>query len=108
MNGALPEPVALGELLDRARAGDVEARATLVRLFSPHVRRAVRRHLNQQFRRIYEAIELAGDLWASFFTHTLPGKDFRTPGELVQFLAGAARRQTFQRYRLQAETNRPS
>jgi RNA polymerase sigma-70 factor (ECF subfamily) len=75
-------------LIGRVRAGDEQAAAELVRLYEPHVRRAVRIRLNQpQLRQIVDSLDICQSVLANFFVRTAAGQ-FRleTPQQLIALL----------------------
>ncbi len=101
-----------GEAIRRIRAGDEQAAAELVRRYEPLIRRVVRVHLeDQRLRRVFDSMDVAQSVLASFFIRTAAGQyDLDSPEQLVRLLVGmtqnklaaAARKQ----YRHRRDTRR--
>ncbi len=75
------------------RAGDEEGAATLVRLYEPAIRRAVRLHLNdQRLRRTFDSMDICQSVLASFFVRAAAGQyDLDRPEQLIRLLTTMAR-----------------
>jgi RNA polymerase sigma-70 factor (ECF subfamily) len=80
-------------LMRRVRAGDAEAATSLVRLYEPAVRRAVRIWmLNAKLRRAVDSIDICQSVLASFFVRTaLSQYQCDTPEQLIKLLVSMAR-----------------
>ena len=87
------ETIAIGECVRRIRAGDEEAAATLVRLYEPAIRRAVRLHLNDRgLRRLFDSMDICQSVMASFFVRAAAGQyELERPEQLVRLLTTMAR-----------------
>lgn len=80
------------ELIRRVRAGDDKAATELVRLYEPHVRRAVRIRMNQpRLRQVVDSMDICQSVLARFFVRAASGQ-FRldTPKQLVALLVTMA------------------
>jgi RNA polymerase sigma-70 factor (ECF subfamily) len=80
------------ELIRRVRAGDDRAAEELVRLYEPHVRRAVRIRMNQpRLRQVVDSMDVCQSVLARFFARAATGQ-FRldTPDQLIALLAKMA------------------
>ena len=77
-------------LMQRVRAGDPQAAQEVYEVYSPHIRRVVRRKLHKRLRTQYDSIDFLQQVWASFFTTELDAFQFDTPESLVAFLSHVA------------------
>ncbi len=87
-DGSVETTTEFATLIGRVRAGDEQAAAELVRLYEPHVRRAVRIRLNQpRLRQIVDSLDICQSVLANFFVRTAAGQ-FRleTPQQLIALL----------------------
>jgi RNA polymerase sigma-70 factor (ECF subfamily) len=78
-------------LLAQVRDGSQDAAWTLIELYGPHLQRVVRRKLNNDMRSKFDSIDFVQAVWLSFFRDRSQILDFRTPEQLVGFLAQVAR-----------------
>jgi RNA polymerase sigma factor (sigma-70 family) len=93
-------------LMERLRVGCPDAAREMVSRYGGHVRRVVRRRLNQSLRRQYDSIDFMQDVWASFFTVPPEKYVFKAPDALVGFLAELAYRRVTDAYRRGAAVKR--
>jgi RNA polymerase sigma factor (sigma-70 family) len=78
------------QLMERVSAGDPEAGRELFERYGDHVRRAVRKRLQQRLRRRYDSCDFTQSVWASFFQLPAERCLFPTPESLVAFLSRMA------------------
>jgi RNA polymerase sigma-70 factor (ECF subfamily) len=93
-------------LLKRAQDGSQDATCELIDSYGPHIVRAVRRKLNKAIRAKFDSIDFVQAVWASFFAAPKPLTDFRSPGELVKFLAALAQNKVVDEIRRRMETDK--
>jgi RNA polymerase sigma-70 factor (ECF subfamily) len=86
-------------LMERVRTGNEDAAREVFERYGPRVRMVVRYHLEQRLRRRYDSDDCAQSVWASFFHCPRERYTFRTPEELVNFLATLARNKVLDRAR---------
>jgi RNA polymerase sigma-70 factor (ECF subfamily) len=81
------------DLIQRIRAGDDEAAATLVRRYEPLVRREVRLRLqDRRLARVFDSMDVCQSVMASFFVRAAVGEyDLDAPEQLVGLLVKMAR-----------------
>jgi RNA polymerase sigma-70 factor (ECF subfamily) len=87
------EGSAIRLLIERARAGDQDAAAELVRDFEPHIRRAVRVQLrDSRLKGALEASDVCQSVLASFFARLAMGQyELSEPRQLTGLLMAMAR-----------------
>jgi RNA polymerase sigma-70 factor (ECF subfamily) len=73
-------------MLNRARKQDQEAITTLVRLYSPILKRRARLKLDRQLQGKVDADDVIQDLWRSFFCRNCLQQEFADPKQFVSFL----------------------
>lgn len=79
-------------LIERARQGDQHSASELMRLYEPHVRRAIRLRMRDRgLRQFLDSIDISQSVMGHFFNH-LHGGQFRieTPNELIGLLVRMA------------------
>lgn len=79
------------ELLRQVADGSEVAAWTLVDRYGEAVRRAVRRALSERLRTQFDSLDFVQLVWKSFFSRESGADRFRTPAELVAYLATMAR-----------------
>jgi RNA polymerase sigma-70 factor (ECF subfamily) len=86
-------PASFQDLLGRARAGDEQAAAELVRRYEPAIRRAARLRLrDSRLGRILDSMDICQSVLASFFVRNALGQyDLDTPEQLLRLLATMTR-----------------
>jgi RNA polymerase sigma factor (sigma-70 family) len=84
---------AFADLLQRIRAGDMEAAAELVRRYESVVRLEVRQRLRDpRLRRVFDSMDICQSVLASFFVRAAAGQyDLENAGHLVRLLVSIAR-----------------
>jgi RNA polymerase sigma-70 factor (ECF subfamily) len=89
----MSDPNPFAELLTRARAGDPDAAAELVRRYEPSVRVVVRAHLvDPTLRRYFDSMDICQSVLGSFFVRAAAGQfDLSEPGQLVGLLVTMTR-----------------
>jgi RNA polymerase sigma factor (sigma-70 family) len=80
----------LNSLLQRIRVGSQDAARELWQRYEPHVRRVLRRKLNKKLRTKLDSVDLAQDVWISFFVDPRHQFEFDQPEDLIAFLATLA------------------
>jgi RNA polymerase sigma factor (sigma-70 family) len=78
------------QLMQRVGTGSEEAARELFERYGHHVRRAVRKRLQQRLRRRYDSSDFTQSVWASFFQLPAERFLFPTPESLVAFLSQMA------------------
>lgn len=80
-------------LLQRVRAGDGDAAATLVREYEPAIRRIVRVQLTDpRLRQVLDTMDVCQSVLANFFVRVVAGQfDLEQPEQLFKLLATMAR-----------------
>jgi RNA polymerase sigma factor (sigma-70 family) len=94
------------EVCEQARAGKPEACEELHRLFSPYVRRTIRRRTHRVLRKLYDTADLLQYVWLAFFLDVLPSRTFQHPRQLVQLLNRLARNEVLNVYRYHVEAQK--
>lgn len=81
------------EAIRRIRGGDEQAAAELVARYEPLIRREVRLHLeDRRLRRVFDSMDVAQSVLASFFLRTTAGEyELENPEQLAGLLAQMAR-----------------
>ncbi|HZU35037.1 MAG TPA: helix-turn-helix domain-containing protein, partial [Gemmataceae bacterium] len=74
------------QLMERARAGSDGAARQLVEQHGSFVLRTVRRRLPRRLRSKYDSVDLAQEVWATFFSDSLAHYRFGSAAELNHFL----------------------
>jgi RNA polymerase sigma-70 factor (ECF subfamily) len=77
-------------LMQQWQAGSPDAIATLFSRYSQHIRKAVRRRLNERLRPQFDSLDFVQDVWASVVALPPERHQFRTPDALLGFLARVA------------------
>jgi RNA polymerase sigma factor (sigma-70 family) len=90
-------------LMERIRAGDEEAAATLVRQYETELRREIRLRLRgAQLRSILDSVDICQSVLASFFLRTAMGHyQLETPLDVLKLLTRMARNKIVTIYRRQ-------
>jgi RNA polymerase sigma-70 factor (ECF subfamily) len=88
------------QLLAELRDGSEEAAWQLIEQYGPHIHRVVRRHLNRRMRGKFDSIDFVQSVWASFFREPEQIQEFRSPEQIIAYLAATAR------YKVVDETRR--
>lgn len=78
------------DLMEQVKGGSDRAVERLLELYGDHIYRAVRRRLNQVLRSKFDSQDFVQAVWASFFAHRDDVVRFKTPEELIAFLARVA------------------
>lgn len=78
-------------LLQQLVDGSEDAAAELVRRFASPVRRVIRRHLNARVRPAIDSLDIAQQVWGSFFGRELYRQHLDEPENLLAFLISIAR-----------------
>jgi RNA polymerase sigma factor (sigma-70 family) len=96
----------LGILLQRIRDGSQEAAQELCRRYEAHVLRVLRRKLSTKLRAKLDSMDLAQDVWASFFVDARHQFDFERPEDLIAFLAKLAQNKLVDTLRQRCRTQK--
>ena len=78
------------QLLERIQAGSQDAARELLDRYGRHILTVIRQKLHISLRSVFDSLDFAQDVWASFFTGPLP-QNFRDPKALIKFLVQIAR-----------------
>ncbi len=84
-------PSEFAELMERVHDGSQDAAWQLLEKYGPHVKRYVRRSLNQEMRSRFDSLDFAQVVWASFFREPDRFRRLESPQALLAFLASLAR-----------------
>ena len=84
-------PSEFAELMERVHDGSQDAAWQLLEKYGPHVKRYVRRSLNQEMRSKFDSLDFAQVVWASFFREPDRFRRLESPTELLAYLATLAR-----------------
>jgi RNA polymerase sigma-70 factor (ECF subfamily) len=94
-------------LMQEWQAGSPDAIATLFSRYSQHIRKAVRRRLNDRLRPQFDSLDFVQDVWASVVALPPERYQFRTPDALLGFLARVASNKVIDVTREQRLATRP-
>src|SRR5579871_2297110 len=78
------------QLMQRVRSGCPEAAREVFERYSKPVHMIVRHRLNPRLRSQFDSLDFTQDAWACFFDVPVERYCFKTPEELVGYLAGMA------------------
>jgi RNA polymerase sigma factor (sigma-70 family) len=95
-----------GSLLAKARTGDGEATATLLRAFESDVRMMVRVRLPQVLRSQFDSMDFVQAVWQSVFAGGGQAEEFGGAGHFRGYLAGVARNKVFEEFRRRTKTRK--
>jgi RNA polymerase sigma factor (sigma-70 family) len=84
-------PSEFAELMERVHDGSQDAAWQLLEKYGPHVKRYVRRSLNQEMRSKFDSLDFAQVVWASFFREPDRFRRLESPTALLAYLASLAR-----------------
>lgn len=84
-------PSEFAELMERIHDGSQDAAWQLLEKYGPHVKRYVRRSLNQEMRSRFDSLDFAQVVWASFFREPDRFRQLESPAALLAYLASLAR-----------------
>jgi len=71
-------------------AGSQEAARELLDRYGHHIRRVIRRRLEQKLRTKFDSLDFVQPVWATFFAHPRTPESFAGPEQLLQFLVTIA------------------
>jgi len=77
--------------MERVHEGSQDAAWQLLEKYGPHVKRYVRRSLNQEMRSKFDSLDFAQVVWASFFREPDRMRELDSPTALLAYLASLAR-----------------
>lgn len=84
-------PSEFAKLMERVHEGSQDAAWQLLEKYGPHVKRFVRRSLNQEMRSKFDSLDFAQVVWASFFREPDRMRRLDSPAALLSYLASMAR-----------------
>lgn len=84
-------PSEFADLMERVHDGSQDAAWQLLEKFGPHVKRYVRRSLDQDMRSKFDSLDFAQVVWASFFREPDRFRRLDSPTALLAYLASLAR-----------------
>jgi RNA polymerase sigma factor (sigma-70 family) len=95
-------------LLQRVRAGDPQAAATLIRRYEPQLRLEVRVRLHDlRLRRLFDSMDICQSVLGSFFLRVAAGQyDLETPQHLLKLLLTMTRNKLIAQVRRQRRQRR--
>lgn len=102
----MPDGDDFGRLVGEWRAGSPAALAELFARYSPHIRAAVRRRLDDRLRTQYDSLDFVQDVWASVVALPADRCLFTSPDALAGFLARVAANKVVDATRAQLGTQR--
>jgi RNA polymerase sigma-70 factor (ECF subfamily) len=92
-------PSEFARLMQRFHDGSEEAARELLDDYGPHIRRVVRRKLNQKLRSKFDSTDFVQDVWASFLADRSHRPVFDNPQALAVFLGNIAYNKVVQAFR---------
>ena len=92
-------PSEFAELMERVHEGSQDAAWRLLEKYGPHVKRFVRRNLNQEMRSKFDSLDFAQVVWASFFREPDRMRRLESPADLISYLAIMARNKVVEEVR---------
>lgn len=81
----------LQQLLQQVIDGSEDAARKLFDKYRDYLLFLIRQRLNKKLRARFDSIDIAQDVWASFFSKPLEKRAFQTPEQLIAFLAVMAK-----------------
>src|SRR5437588_8674896 len=108
MNPFVAESGLFDDLIRRVRAGDSQAAAELVRLYEPAIRREARvRLVDSRLRRLFDSMDIAQSVFASFFVRAALGQyEIEKPEQLLRLLTSMSRKKLVDHAREQQAAKR--
>jgi RNA polymerase sigma-70 factor (ECF subfamily) len=105
---ALPPAGTFHRLIGRVRSGDEEAAGELVRLYEPMIRRAARIRLtDSHLRRLFDSMDIAQSVFASFFVRAALGQfELENADQLLRLLVTMSRKKLIDHVRQQQAARR--
>src|SRR3954447_11505961 len=82
--------VELLNLLQEVIKGSEDAARTLFAKYHRYLLCVIRRRMSQKLRPRLDSVDIAQDVWASFFSEPLEKRAFQTPEQLLAFLTSLA------------------
>jgi RNA polymerase sigma-70 factor (ECF subfamily) len=107
-SAVLPSVTTFHRLIGRVRTGDQDAAAELVRLYEPAIRRAARvRLVDSHLRRLFDSMDIAQSVFASFFIRAALGKyELENADQLLRLLVTMSRKKLVDHVRQQQAARR--
>jgi RNA polymerase sigma-70 factor (ECF subfamily) len=104
----LPPACTFHSLIGRVRAGDGDAATELVRLYEPAIRRAARiRLVDRHLRRLFDSMDIAQSVFASFFVRAALGQfELENADQLLRLLVTMSRKKLIDHVRQQQAARR--
>lgn len=96
----------LQSLLDEVHAGSEQAAWQLVREYSGHVLRVIRRALPKEIRSKFDSEDFAQEVWQSVFAERSRLREASDPESLVRLLAAVARNKVIDEFRRRLQTKK--
>lgn len=93
-------------LIQRIRAGDQDAVCELVAEYEPHVRRFIRRRLNQRLRSKFDSADFAQVVWGSLFREPHRFHKLSSPTDFIRLLAGMVSNKVMHETRRRLDTEK--
>jgi len=93
-------------LMARIRDGDQDAVRELLDTYGAFLLHVIRRRLNALLRTQFDSADFVQAVWASFFAGRLADRDFASPEDLINFLAGLARHKVCDAARQRLKTDK--
>lgn len=81
---------AFNALMQQVLAGSEAAAEELFRDYEPYLLHAIRQRLSKRLRSNFDSLDIAQDVWKSFFVAPPAERHFQSPAELVAFLTKLA------------------
>src|SRR6516165_7459551 len=93
-------------LMQEVVAGSAEAAQELFRDYGPYLLHAIRRRMSKRIRSKFDSMDLAQDVWASFFAESPAKRSFDSPQQFIAFLAKLARNKVLDAVRQRLKTDK--
>ena len=88
------------------RNGDENAAWDLIEQYEHHLRRVVRRKLDERMRSKFDSVDFVQMVWTSFFRHPSRVVGFDEPDQLIRYLVQVAKHKVIQEYRRRLQSQK--
>ena len=92
--------------MNSLRAGDESAAWDLIEQYEPHLKRVVRRKLDERMRSKFDSVDFVQMVWTSFFRHPSRVVAFDEPDQLLKYLIQVAKHKVIEEYRRRLQTQK--
>lgn len=92
--------------MNSLRNGDENAAWDLIEQYEHHLKRVVRRRLDERMRSKFDSVDFVQMVWTSFFRHPSRVVSFDEPEQLIKYLVQVAKHKVIQEYRRRLQTQK--